>query len=123
MESMDKILRVDINTNTSKKKINMIDHKINKSLKEEKFVKGAVFAIMKNTKAYDKLKASDIFQKKRNADIFIDLAGVEKTEINTNTFSEFSFVNELSSFVQTCDSSLLEFAIFCSQVGIINHPN
>ena len=48
----------------------------------------------------------------------MEMAGASKHQ----TVSELSFINELSSFIHTKDCSIIKFALFCSQIGIIDNP-
>lgn len=57
---------------------------------------------------------------RRNADLFMQQADVDKNEIIGQ--SQYSFINELSSFIIAADSSLLSFAVFCCEIGICKHP-
>ena len=51
----------------------------------------------------------------------MEMAGAENHQ-NGKTISDLSFINELSSFIFTQDSSILRYAIFCSEAGIIQSP-
>ena len=52
----------------------------------------------------------------------MDMVGSEKHK-HGQTISDLSFMNELSSFIHTKDSSILRFALFCSEAGIIENPS
>lgn len=48
----------------------------------------------------------------------MEMAGAENHQ-NGKTISDLSFINELSSFIYTKDSSILRYAVYCSEAGII----